>query len=248
MSDDEQSLDVPYIQSPMTVVEAALDLAEVSEGDVLLDLGCGDGRVLVAAARRGARAVGVDISADRVAAASLRIARGSLASVCAVERCDFLRPGFAIGDEVTVVYLFGTPGVNAHLTGELERVIRRGARAVTYNFHVEFGAPGFELSRSRRGALRLTSACRGDRAAGAAVGAAGSPAPAGTGTGAGSAAASGCGRERQDQQRLGAGASPGSKSRGGLRLQSALCTEASGNVTTPASRGDPCSAALDTMD
>ncbi|CAK0875074.1 unnamed protein product, partial [Prorocentrum cordatum] len=56
-----------------------------------------------------------------------------------------------LGGEVTAVYLFGTPGVNAHLTRELEKAVRRGVRAVTYNFHVEFGAPGFESRRRKRG-------------------------------------------------------------------------------------------------
>jgi SAM-dependent methyltransferase len=61
---DFRKPDVPFVTTPHDVVAAMLDLAEVSEGDTLYDLGSGDGRVLLAAARRGARAVGIEIDPE----------------------------------------------------------------------------------------------------------------------------------------------------------------------------------------
>src|SRR5829696_1490486 len=58
--------DVPYEPTPRAVVQAMLDLAEVRPGDVVYDLGCGDGRIVIEAAKRGARGVGVDLDPARV--------------------------------------------------------------------------------------------------------------------------------------------------------------------------------------
>ncbi|HSC77306.1 MAG TPA: hypothetical protein VLB32_01980, partial [Candidatus Acidoferrales bacterium] len=52
---------VPYVQTPMEIVERMLRMAEVKKGDYLIDLGSGDGRIVIEAAKRGARALGVDI-------------------------------------------------------------------------------------------------------------------------------------------------------------------------------------------
>ena len=58
--------DVPYVPTPPELVEKMLDLAGVTASDYLIDLGCGDGRIALAAARRGARALGVDIDPVRI--------------------------------------------------------------------------------------------------------------------------------------------------------------------------------------
>ncbi|HYJ31467.1 MAG TPA: hypothetical protein VEW25_14140, partial [Allosphingosinicella sp.] len=62
----EDELDVPYVPTPMRVVDRMLEMAEVGPDDYLIDLGSGDGRIPVAAARRGARALGVDIDPMRI--------------------------------------------------------------------------------------------------------------------------------------------------------------------------------------
>ena len=62
----EPDYDVPYVPTPPALVEKMLDLAEVTAADYLIDLGCGDGRIALAAARRGARALGVDIDPMRI--------------------------------------------------------------------------------------------------------------------------------------------------------------------------------------
>ena len=72
----EPEYDVPFVPTPPALVEKMLDLAQVTATDYLIDLGCGDGRIAVAAARRGARALGVDLDPLRIqeAAAAARIA------------------------------------------------------------------------------------------------------------------------------------------------------------------------------
>ena len=67
---------MPFVPTPHSLVERMLDLAEVGASDYLIDLGCGDGRIAVAAARRGARALGVDLDPLRIqeAVAAARIA------------------------------------------------------------------------------------------------------------------------------------------------------------------------------
>mmetsp|Transcript_143126 Transcript_143126/g.247712 ORF Transcript_143126/g.247712 Transcript_143126/m.247712 type:complete len:205 (+) Transcript_143126:50-664(+) len=151
--DEEELVDVPYINSPMNAIQAALDLAEVSENDVLLDLGCGDGRVLVAAAERGARAVGVDMSSDRTAAAERLIQRHKVGEHCRVECCNFLSPSFILPEDVTVLYLFGTPGVNEQLRPLLQDALRRD---VTYNFHLPLTGSDFDVRGTRRGRIQVT--------------------------------------------------------------------------------------------
>src|SRR5688500_16825784 len=75
-SQRSRELDVPFVPTPHALVEHMLDLAAVTAEDYLIDLGCGDGRIAVAAGQRGARALGVDIEPLRIqeASAAARIA------------------------------------------------------------------------------------------------------------------------------------------------------------------------------
>src|SRR3954463_15973511 len=81
--------DVPYLPTDAPVVAAMLRFAGVAEGDVLYDLGCGDGRIVLAAARRGARAIGVDIDPLRI-----RECRQSLRNSGLRERASFALKSF----------------------------------------------------------------------------------------------------------------------------------------------------------
>ena len=74
--DEMRSLDVPYVPTPVPVVDAMLDMAQVGKADLVYDLGCGDGRIVVRAATRfGCKGVGVDLNPERVKEAKANAAR-----------------------------------------------------------------------------------------------------------------------------------------------------------------------------
>jgi SAM-dependent methyltransferase len=122
-------LDVPYEPTPPDVVRTMLDLAQVGPGDVVYDLGCGDGRIVVDAARRGARGVGVDLDPERI-----REARLSARDAGVEDRVEF-REGDLFATDLTpatVVTLFLWPEVNLKLRPALLAQLRPGARVVSY--------------------------------------------------------------------------------------------------------------------
>lgn len=124
-------LDAPYWQSPPAIVEAMLDLARLRPGECLIDLGCGDGRIVIAAARRGARAIGIDIDPARIAEAEA--AAGAASVTAAFRREDLFETPLAEADIVTL-YLLGH--VNNLLAGRLAAELRPGARIVSHAFPI----------------------------------------------------------------------------------------------------------------
>jgi SAM-dependent methyltransferase len=129
---------IPFVPSPMTVVEAMLELARVGSGDVVYDLGCGDGRIVIAAARRGARGIGVDNDPDRIGEAS---SNAELAGVS--DRVTFRQGDLydARLDEATVVALYLSPSVIAELQRTVLRGLRPGTRVVSHAFSFEGWQP-----------------------------------------------------------------------------------------------------------
>jgi SAM-dependent methyltransferase len=128
----EPEYDVPYVPTPPELVEAMLDLAEVARGDYLIDLGCGDGRIAIAAARRGARALGVDIDPLRIEAANLALGLANLegASVRFRRQNLFATPI----READVIALYLLPSINLRLRPRLLTELRPGARIVSHAF------------------------------------------------------------------------------------------------------------------
>jgi SAM-dependent methyltransferase len=121
--------DVRYEPSPPDVVRAMLDVADVRPGDVVYDLGCGDGRIVIEAARRGARGVGVDIDPERV-----REARENARAAGVADRVE-IREGDLFETDVTpasVVMLFLQPELNVRLRPRLLAQLEPGARVVSH--------------------------------------------------------------------------------------------------------------------
>ena len=122
----------PYVATPDDVVERMLRLAGVGPRDVVYDLGCGDGRIVIAAAQRfGARGVGVDLDANLINQAEAN------ARAAGVER----RVKFLVQDaltvdvsDATVVTLYLLSASNVKLRPRLTRQLRRGARIVSHSF------------------------------------------------------------------------------------------------------------------
>ncbi|MBI4864575.1 MAG: class I SAM-dependent methyltransferase [Candidatus Riflebacteria bacterium] len=132
----------PFVPTPKEVVERALKLAGVSAADVVYDLGCGDGRIVIEAARRyGARGVGVDLD-PRLVRESQEAARAA-----AVERLVAFRAGDATQCDVTaatVVFMYLVPEANALLRPRLEAQLRPGSRVVSHDYPV----PGWTAARA----------------------------------------------------------------------------------------------------
>ena len=121
--------DVPYEPTPHHVVAEMLQLAQVGANDVVYDLGCGDGRIVIAAVKRGARGVCVDIDPQRI-----RESRVNAENAGVVQRISFLNQDLFetdIGD-ATVVTLFLWPDVNLKLRPKLWRDLKPGTRIVSY--------------------------------------------------------------------------------------------------------------------
>ena len=118
--------------SPQPVVDRMLELAGVGKGDLVYDLGCGDGRIVIAAARtRGAHAVGIDINPERIREARANAARAGVADRVRFEQRDLFDVDLR---RATVVTLYLLPGVNQRLRPILLRQLRPGARIVSHAF------------------------------------------------------------------------------------------------------------------
>jgi SAM-dependent methyltransferase len=125
-------VDVPYVPTPETVVSAMLRLAQVKKGDVLYDLGSGDGRIVIAAARRyGIRAVGVDIDPRRIEEANANARRAGVANLVRFVQQDLFDADFS---EATVVTLYLLPRLNMKLRPKLLAELRPGTRIVSHGF------------------------------------------------------------------------------------------------------------------
>jgi len=123
-----------FFPTPEEVVEKMLELADVKEGDVLYDLGCGDGRVLIKAAKeRKVRGVGIEIKAEVAEEAKKRVAKEGLEGLVKIVHGDIFQEDVS---EATVVYLYLTTELNAQLRPKLERELKRGTRVVSHQFEI----------------------------------------------------------------------------------------------------------------
>lgn len=124
--------EVPDVRTPLVVVNEMLRLAAVSADDVVYDLGSGDGRIVIAAARdRGARGVGFEIDPDLVAQATERARRLGLAERVSFHQDDLFKADLR---EATVVTLYLSPDLNRRLRPKLLEELRPGSRIVSHNF------------------------------------------------------------------------------------------------------------------
>jgi SAM-dependent methyltransferase len=122
--------DVPYEPSPNRVVSEIVKLAELRSGDVVYDLGCGDGRIVIAAVKTpGVRGVCIDIDPERI-----RESRENARAAGVSERIDFRTQDLFEADiaDATVVTLFLWPQVNLKLRPKLQRDLRPGTRVISY--------------------------------------------------------------------------------------------------------------------
>ncbi len=124
---------VPFVATPDEVVERMLRIAEVGPNDFLLDLGSGDGRIVIGAARRGANALGVDIDPTLVEAARANAVRAGVASRVRFEKRDLFETDLG-GASVITMYLL--PEVNMKLRPRL-LALAPGTRIVSHDWDME---------------------------------------------------------------------------------------------------------------
>ncbi len=134
-----ESGDVPYVPSPDEVVAEMLKLAAIKKDDVLYDLGCGDGRIVVTAAKQyGIRGVGIDINPERIQEANENAkSAGVSGKVRFIER-DLFKAEIA---EASVVTLYLLRSVNLRLLPKLRSDLKPGTRIVSHQFDMGDWAP-----------------------------------------------------------------------------------------------------------
>jgi SAM-dependent methyltransferase len=157
----EPEFDVPYVPTPPELVERMLDLAQVAASDYLIDLGCGDGRIAIAAARRGARALGVDIDPARIEQAVLAARLAGLQTSVRFRRQDLFRTPI---QEASVIALYLLPRINLALRPRLLTELRPGARIVSHAFDMgDWRAEAEQSHDGRRIFLWIVPAVAGGR-------------------------------------------------------------------------------------
>lgn len=124
--------DVIYVPTPQGVVEEMLRMAGVKEGDVLYDLGSGDGRIPITAAKKyGVRAVGIDIDPERIWEAEQNSRGAGVEHLVAFRREDLFKTDFK---DATVVTLYLHPDLNQKLRPRLWAELKPGTRVVSHQF------------------------------------------------------------------------------------------------------------------
>jgi SAM-dependent methyltransferase len=133
----QRGKDAPWVPTPPALVEAMLDLACVTSLDFVVDPGCGDGRIVIAAAQRGARALGIEYNAQMVA-----VCRDNALRAGVEERAAFVQGDVYTADltGATVLTLFLLPENLRALEPALSR-LKPGTRVVTNRFAIEGWSP-----------------------------------------------------------------------------------------------------------
>jgi SAM-dependent methyltransferase len=128
----ERELDVPYVPSPNNVVEAMLKLAEVKKTDKVIDLGCGDGRIVITAAQKfGAKGKGVDIDPERIQEATENARRAGVDKLVTFQQANLFDADIS---DASVVTLYLLPDVNLKLRPKLLKDLKPGTRIVSHSF------------------------------------------------------------------------------------------------------------------
>ena len=122
---------VPFVPTPQEVVDKMVELAGVKKGDVVYDLGSGDGRIVITAAKKGARAVGFDVDGDLVKESRENIRKAGVQSLAEIKQQDILTVDLS-GASVVTMYLL--PDVNLKIKPHILSQMKPGSRVVSHAF------------------------------------------------------------------------------------------------------------------
>jgi predicted O-methyltransferase YrrM len=164
--------DVIYVPTPEDVVDAMLKVAKVGKADVLYDLGSGDGRIPITAARKYgiAKGVGIDINPERIAEANENLRKAGVADRVQFVNADLFESDFS---DATVITLYLLPSLNLKLLPKLLQEVRPGTRIVSHAFHMGSWQPEQTLNIDGRSVYFWTIPAKGTPAYDEAMAAAG---------------------------------------------------------------------------
>lgn len=129
-----QDLDVPYVPTPQAVVEHMLDVVDVKPSDYVIDLGSGDGRIVIAAAKRGATGHGIDLDPERVGEARANAEKEGVDKQVMFMKENIFDTDFSRASVITMYLL---PTVNKKLRPELLDKLEPGTRVVSHSFDMD---------------------------------------------------------------------------------------------------------------
>jgi SAM-dependent methyltransferase len=135
VADDEApALDIEFVPTPDNVVKKMLEVAEIREGDVVYDLGCGDGRLVVAAAKKfGVKGFGFDLDPVRVAEARANVEKAGVGHLVTIEQKNIFDVDLS---PASVVTLYLLPSINVRLIPQLKK-LKDGSRVISHDFGME---------------------------------------------------------------------------------------------------------------
>jgi tRNA G37 N-methylase Trm5 len=123
--------DVIFVPTPQAAVEKMLELAEIKPGDVVYDLGCGDGRIVVTAAKKyGVKAVGFDVDPQRIKESTANVQSNKVENLVEIRQQDIFTVDLSKADVITLYLL---PSLNVKLIPQLEKM-KPGSRIVSFSF------------------------------------------------------------------------------------------------------------------
>lgn len=127
-----ERLDVPYVPTPDEIVAEMIKMAGIKENDVVYDLGCGDGRIIISACQKtGARGVGVDIDPERIAECRSNAKNANVEDKVTFLQEDLFKVDFS---EATVLALYLLPEINVKLRPRILNDLQPGSRIISHNY------------------------------------------------------------------------------------------------------------------
>ena len=131
--------EVPFVPTPPEVINRMLEMAQVKSGDVIYDLGSGDGRIFIRAAKRyGVKGVGIEIDAGLVQKARANAFKKKVTHLVEFRAQDALDSRCLAGERRNLLYV---PGVNAKLRPIFDRQLKPGARVVSHDYEIQGWVP-----------------------------------------------------------------------------------------------------------
>ncbi len=134
VTDEAPALDIEYVPTPGNVVKKMLEVATITKSDVVYDLGCGDGRLVIAAAKQyGARGIGFDLDPERIAEAKANVEKAGVGHLVTIEQKNIFEVDLS---PASVVTLYLLPSINVRLIPQLQK-LAAGSRIISHDFDMQ---------------------------------------------------------------------------------------------------------------